>query len=651
MKSFRKTVGMFFIWLIAVSLICTPSVFGSSGSGRVSISVDMSAEGKPISPYIYGVTTQTDFSETTVKSIIQSGKRFSSYNWENNASNSGSLFYHTSDLFLTESYPEDIRTQPALVSTELSKLATVSGIPYTVVTLPMLDYAAKDFKGPVSESESAPSSRWVRVLITKPDAFSAEPDTNDGYAYTDEYVNYLVSVLGKSTSPTGIKAYSLDYQPEKWDDIFPLIRSTPLSAAELINRTCQLSQSVKSIDPSAEIIGPSLSGFDAYESFDFPENWAEEKSDYNWFVDYYLHEMKKAEDEAGIRLLDVFAIHYFSQAGADDGCNVVECTDYSNTACNAARMQSVRTLWDSSYIENSGIGKTKQQYLPLLITLQASVNTYYPGTKIALTEYNFGGGDHISGGIAQVDALGVFAGNGVYLANLSQVNDSNIFQRLALNLYTNYDNEGSGFGDTFIPSQSSDIEASTSYASIDSSDDEKTVKLILTNKTGKSLKASVSLDNTDISYSSAKAYGFSSKSESIKKLSRVYYISNNSFTYTLEPYSAVELIISPDQTAVTEQTTTVSTEEAQTSSSTEEATMTEPSPTTTTVTETSAATSTATHTEYTDSLTDSADDSGVSENPSEEKNTHNAAPFIILAVVAAAGSAAGYIYFKKYRKS
>ena len=34
-----------------------------------------------------------------------------------------------------------------------------------------------------------------------------------------------------------------------------------------------------------------------------------------------------------------------------------------------------------------------------------------------MTEYNFGGGDHISGGLAQADVLGVFGREGLYLGN------------------------------------------------------------------------------------------------------------------------------------------------------------------------------------------------------------------------------------------
>jgi len=35
-------------------------------------------------------------------------------------------------------------------------------------------------------------------------------------------------------------------------------------------------------------------------------------------------------------------------------------------------------------------------YLPFLPTIRTSINTFYPGMKFAITEYNFGGEGHIS---------------------------------------------------------------------------------------------------------------------------------------------------------------------------------------------------------------------------------------------------------------
>ena len=78
-------------------------------------------------------------------------------------------------------------------------------------------------------------------------------------------------------------------------------------------------------------------------------------------------------------------------------------------------MQAPRSLWDSTYFENSWIANSLGQTNPITLIprLQAAVSQFYPGTKLSFTEYNYGGGDDVSGGIAQVDVLGQIGKNGM----------------------------------------------------------------------------------------------------------------------------------------------------------------------------------------------------------------------------------------------
>lgn len=117
--------------------------------------------------------------------------------------------------------------------------------------------------------------------------------------------------------------------------------------------------------------------------------------------------MAEAERNNGQRLIDVLDIHYYPEAKGQD--IVTECTDYTHTDCIEARLQSPRTLYDGTYIENNWIGNYNQQYMPIIPNIQNSTDTCYPNTKLSSTEYNFGGENHISGAVAEADTLGVFA--------------------------------------------------------------------------------------------------------------------------------------------------------------------------------------------------------------------------------------------------
>lgn len=631
----------------------------ASGSTNVNISIDTNAERKTISPYIYGINYNNDTENLTTTVIRQGGNRTTGYNWENNFSNAGMDWYHNSDTYLIDNLPKNLWTKSGLIAIDLSNQAKLLGVDYTMTTLQMAGYVAKDANGPVLITESAPSDRWVEVVPKKGSNFSLTPDLTDKFVYMDEYVNYLVANLGDSTTLTGIKGYSLDNEPALWSSTHSLIQTSPLNCTTLMEKTIALAKAVKAVDKNAEIFGPALYGMNGYDTLQNAPDWESIKENYSWFIDYYLSVMKKAQSDDGTRLLDVLDIHYYSEAYATGCSRITECTDYSHIECNKTRMQATRTLWDSTYIENSWIGLWKKQYLPLIPTIQASINTYYPGTKLSLTEYNFGGGDHISGGIAQVDALGVFAEQGVYLATLWQINDNIPYQKSAINLYTNYDGNGASFGNTSVKAETSDLENNSVYASIDNKDD-KTVKIILTNKSNdKTQKATISLANSKVNYTSAEAYGFNSTDSNIVKLSSVKKISNNTFTYELQPLSVVELIITGVEADVS---TTGATTTVTTSPTTIPSTTTPPITTTTTYNTTTpfesseTTTTTVENSSQAEIITttvpnnDSIIDSEITVETDIKADKNSFAPFIVIgSIVLIGGGTAFYLLkIKKY---
>ncbi len=277
-----------------------------------------------------------------------------------------------------------------------------------------------DADGTVEENEVAPSQRFKEVRFEKGAPFSDTPDANDDYVYMDEYLNYLIGMLGDSSTSTGIQAYSLDNEPALWSSTHPRVQKEPISCIGLMEKSISLAKVVKKMDPGAEVFGPALYGYMAFVSLQGAKDWDQIKSEngYRWYIDYYLDEMKKASDEAGVRLLDVLDLHYYTeQRGA---CGERSCSHYDNPDCVRARFDSYRSLWDDSFVENSWITDTGAEFLPLLPNVFESIEKYYPGTKLGFTEYDFGAGDHISGAIAQADALGTFAKYGVCFATLWQ---------------------------------------------------------------------------------------------------------------------------------------------------------------------------------------------------------------------------------------
>lgn len=524
----------------------SPESIHAADSYDIDVSVDLDGYRKAISPYLYGVNSDFRKEEylydADATSARQGGNRFSGYNWETNYSNAGRDWLHYSDQYLID-FNKELLAIPGAPAIGFAQEAAAKNVPYKITTIQMAGYVAADDAGEVTEEELAPSSRWKEVKASKGSEFSMTPDTTDDYVYMDEYVNYLVQTLGDATTATGYQAYNLDNEPSLWSATHARMHPDKVTCEEIVTKSVEYSSAIKAVDPNAEIFGLALFGVGAYTSFSNAPDWSEHSSDYDWFISYYLDEMRKAEEENGKRLIDVIDIHYYSEAKGQ--CRVTECTDYTHTDCIEARLQSPRTLYDFTYIENSWIGEGQQQYLPIFPNVWDSINTYYPGTKLALTEYNFGGGDHISGAVAQADALGVFAQNDVYVSNLWALNSDFSYQLSAINLYTNYDGNGSAFGDTLLTSSTSDMTKATVYASINGSDESK-VNIVLTNKSlTESQNATINLDG-DAEYSSAKVYGITGDSSEIQLLQTVDSIDNNSFTIEIPALSVVQIEINAD---------------------------------------------------------------------------------------------------------
>lgn len=520
----------------------------------MKITVTPSEQIRKISPYIYGVNTGVDLNAVSAKSIRLGGNRMSAYNWENNVSNAGSDYYNTSDMYMIADIPDEFKRVPGGPALALSNQACEHNIPYTLLTLQMLGYVTSSKRGRVTEENAAPSEYWVEVKNRKNGEFTLEPDKKDGAVYTDEYLNYLFDKLGKSDSETGIKAYALDNEPVLWKHTHSLAWRGELSCSEIIERSLDLASLVKEMDSEAEVFGPALFGYSAFVDLGSAPDWQQIKADngYRWFIDYYLDEMRNAEKNGSTRLLDVLDIHYYTEAKGV--CGERSCNHYDNDGCIKARLDSVKSLYDENYREDSWITDTGAEFFPLLPNLQQSIDKYYPDTKIGFTEYNFGGGDHISGAVAEADTLGIFAEYGVYFASIWSF-DNNQYQLAAINMFTDYDGKGNGFGDTLIKNEYENENISV-YSSIDGSD-ENTVKVIVTNHSiHNETPVEISLAS-DEKYQSAEVYSLYGDSMEIMAMPAVEDIAENTFLYTLPPLSVTEFIINMPAEKVPEQETKV----------------------------------------------------------------------------------------------
>jgi alpha-L-arabinofuranosidase len=165
--------------------------------------------------------------------------------------------------------------------------------------------------------------------------------------------------------------------------------------------------------------------------------------------------------------VDVLSVHFYPQGG--------EYSDDVSTAMQLLRNRSTRQLWDPNYTSESWID-AKVYLIPRLL---GWVNSYYyPGTPVAITEYNWGAESSINGATAQADLYGIFGQQGLGMATRWTVPASNTPTYKAMQMYRNYDGAGSVFGDTNVSATVPNPDDLSAFAALRTSDGAMTVMVI-----------------------------------------------------------------------------------------------------------------------------------------------------------------------------
>jgi O-glycosyl hydrolase len=120
----------------------------------------------------------------------------------------------------------------------------------------------------------------------------------------------------------------------------------------------------------------------------------------------------------------------------------------------------------------------------LIPRLKDKVAASYPGTRLAFTEYNYGGGRDISGAIAQADVLGILGREDVFAANAWATDADQTFLHAGFLAFVDYDGQGGRFGDTSVSATTSNYEATSVYASVDGNGDDRVVVVAINKSTG-----------------------------------------------------------------------------------------------------------------------------------------------------------------------
>jgi hypothetical protein len=506
---------------------------GDPGKNDVTFTIDTTANVHAISPYIYG-SNSGDFTKEAKGLTLarMGGNRLTAYNWETNASNAGSDWQYSNDNYMSAS------TTPGQAMKDATQKALGAGASI-IMTVPIAGWVSADENGacPSKPSAAQIAQRFFPIVAKKGAAYAYPPSLSDGKIYADEFVSYLESQFPTAQTDASRRIfYMLDNEPDLWSQTHSEIHPDPPTYAELVQKNTDFAAGIKSVAPNALVMGPVNYGWQGM--VDLQSAPDANKRD---FLEFYLDSMKAAEATAGKRLLDVLDVHWYPEAQGD-GKRIVD--DGVTAGEVQAREQAPRSLWDKSYKEDSwisvaaGVGP-----IYLIPRLQAKIAAHYPGTQLSISEYNYGGGNDISGAIAQADVLGVFGREGVFAAAMWPMADKIPFIFAGFAVFRNYDGSLGAFGDTSVSATTSSVGTSSVYASV-SSKNPSNVIVVAINKATNAQIAGFALTHT-ANLVATDVYTLTSAASSPQKVAGLSAIATNAFVYSMPAQSVSTLVFHP----------------------------------------------------------------------------------------------------------
>lgn len=449
----------------------------------VAFTINAHLNQHPISPQIYGVAfaTSNQLSDLNFTMNRSGGTGETRYNWLLNAHN-----YYDSYYFL--STPDSSQAPGATADNFVGN--SKNGGANAMITIPMIGWSPKLAGGSICWSYSV--AKYGPQTLTDPslpDAGNGVSSTNDlnitwndpndanfptNTAFQQGYVQHLLGNWGASTNG-GVGYYLMDNEHSIWYEAHRDIHPVGAAMQEIWTKILATASMVKSNDPNALVLGPEewgwlgyfYSGYDQWTGRTNGPN-TDRATNGGWdYMPWLLNQFYQHNTNTGQRLLDYFTLHCYPEEAGVYGDDV-------STNTELLRNQCTRILWDSNYVDPSWINSV----IMLIPRMKGWVSTYYPGTKVGITEYNWGAETNINGATAQADILGIFGWQSLDLATRWETPATGTPTYNALKMYRNYDGNKSTFGDTSVSATGTDPDNVSTFAAVRSADGALTAMVV-----------------------------------------------------------------------------------------------------------------------------------------------------------------------------
>lgn len=446
-----------------------------AAAATITVAVDPGAARHPINPLIYGVNFGDDAQAALLRWPVRrwGGNAVTRYSWQDDTANRASdwFFYNIPD---DNANPQNL---PDGSASDLFADATRAAAGEPLITVPTIGWTPIDRTYRWGFSVARYGPQQATECTATGYASWCNPDAGNGIrpdgtpitgndpqdtsrpvdpSFVTAWMGHLAARTGTAANG-GVRLYALDNEPTLWNSTHRDVHPQPTTYDELWQRTEQYAAAIKAQDPQAEVLGPADWGWCAYffSAADGCQPGPDAQAHGNVaFTPWYLQQVASYQATHGVRLLDYLDVHYYPQAGN------VALSDDESAATSALRLRSLKGLYDPSYVDESWIG----QAVDLIPRMKQWVAADLPGTRLAISEYNWGNDNGPSSALAQAEALAIFGREGVDLAARwvapapgSRVED-------AFRLYLDFDGKGARVAGDSVQAISSDPDTVGAYA-------------------------------------------------------------------------------------------------------------------------------------------------------------------------------------------
>ncbi len=482
---------------------------------NISVTVDVTMNRHPISPYVYGGAFPQDaptITDSGLTAVRWGGNGASTYNWQLGTTNADNDYYFEDFTFgaLNNSadsdsaqFIKDVKSAGSVPLMTMVMLPWVAQSPETSTTQHGVDNYHWSFSvsrdGPQCSVDpynvDAGNGIVAGTCNNNPPTYlmASATDLNATYfpllddhtqtcpsgttcVYRDAWAAALATAFGNNVP----HLYNMDNEIDIWGGTHRDIHPNPTTYTELSNIFLTESNKLKTWDPAAIRLGPvSCCWYFYWRS----ATGASDTSSHGGvdFLPWWLNQVAWSDFVSGTRSLDVFDIHAYPDA--DTG-------GLSAAQLQALAVSIYRDWWDptfpsaASYIRNGGFSIEPVDSKPFRIPrMRALVNQTYPGTEFSITEWSaaFAGESDFSTALGDADAYGILGQQRIYLSTRWTAPSPTNPNYRALKLFTNYDGQHHAFQPISVSAANTgNPSLFSSYAAV--SADGKTISVMILNK-------------------------------------------------------------------------------------------------------------------------------------------------------------------------